>query len=1212
MIENYGCGGFEFDAAFDSGNLGKVELSKVYNEGTEKTAPDNVIDIEFNLWTKPDCAGTPYENSNRTWFFFSITGGRPYQVVKINIMNLNKQAKLFSQGMHPVIRVGPNGKWERIKEKPAYFMTNDSFILTFLHKNSDKPDAVKIYYAFTFPYTYTEQQDQLAIYDERFGKDSIEVDRIIKEINKTKAKSDTKQQSQDDAATKETRLEEQLFKAGTNPGQKTIEIYSCDSQTSVTCSLEYLRNNFEIKSTEEILKKNESAVHAMAVDENTSESMQQITSLVNNVRIELQQKTTEICENAKQSEKSDKPPTDFNDEIYYHRELLIRSYEGRRVDLLTISSFHGITDKREERIQSLFPEFLTPRCHVFKDKKVVFISSRVHPGETPASFVLNGFLTFLLDRKNVVAQALRKMYLFKIVPFLNPDGVYNGLYRSDVLGHNLNRVYLNPNRETQPSIYAARKLIRFHHFGYDKPETERPVTPKSPQPPPTVVNVTNESNMTAYSGGDECETIDQMTSETATTTIADACDFMKDCDENATDLGLFSEQHSSRESSTSSNLDEKLTTFILPSTNEPEKQSELRLTKSATQLTTTTNTSTNVNNNNSNQKSLPAASQIPRPNTSTSARSSKESVKSQTSTGSAKDRVALKNALNLRGSNVVSASPVPARVGTGAVILKKVENAKTLSKKGSQDKTQKTNPAQISHHFRSHRNDYGPGQKCLNISLDFLTEIDEKGTRYINEENSGMFLYIDLHGHASKKGVFMYGNHLPTTMEAVECMLLPKLMSLNSLHFHYDGCNFSEKNMYLKGKRDGLSKEGSGRVAIYKMTGLIKAYTLESNYNTGKYVNILPPKGKDVDSYPSKSTVAVPPKYTPAIFEDVGRALGPSILDLTGSNPQPRLHNSEYRTLQGLRNALKNELERGPAKPRSASKVSKAKTKRAGSLPENKEIAKENKVASKVGVVGSGNNNVGSNSNSSSNSISISSGSRQQSTSNAKLGKKIFTKTNFVKKDAGIAGSSTSNVKKPKILGESSSSSALKTDRANKESNQIPRKKIKVSPQHRIETTEPLITCFGETSIKYTKAVDSFDMCAYSNTTATFSSASLPNFFTQTPACLVETDAYGQQVTKRQPLELEDSLDAVPCCSYSLPSTSEPALLGSSSSGAMRSASLHSITRTKEFKSKFSKATSSKPKVTKTGEKVKMKKKRTLRADSALKRKKNRVKPVVC
>lgn len=55
---------------------------------------------------------------------------------------------------------------------------------------------------------------------------------------------------------------------------------------------------------------------------------------------------------------------------------------------------------------------------------------------------------------------IRKMYVFKIIPLLNPDGVYNGHYRSDVMGHNLNRVYLTPKRETQPSIYAVRKLIR--------------------------------------------------------------------------------------------------------------------------------------------------------------------------------------------------------------------------------------------------------------------------------------------------------------------------------------------------------------------------------------------------------------------------------------------------------------------------------------------------------------------------------------------------------------------------------------------------------------------------------------------------------------------------------------------------------------------------------------------------------------------------------
>jgi hypothetical protein len=64
----------------------------------------------------------------------------------------------------------------------------------------------------------------------------------------------------------------------------------------------------------------------------------------------------------------------------------------------------------------------------------------------------------------------RKLYVFKIIPFLNPDGVANGLYRSDTLGHNLNRVYLNPRLDRHPSIYAVRKLIRYYHYGCDRPD----------------------------------------------------------------------------------------------------------------------------------------------------------------------------------------------------------------------------------------------------------------------------------------------------------------------------------------------------------------------------------------------------------------------------------------------------------------------------------------------------------------------------------------------------------------------------------------------------------------------------------------------------------------------------------------------------------------------------------------------------------------------
>ena len=42
--------------------------------------------------------------------------------------------------------------------------------------------------------------------------------------------------------------------------------------------------------------------------------------------------------------------------IYYNRELAIRSYDGNRVDLITISSYEGISEEREHDLPHLFPE----------------------------------------------------------------------------------------------------------------------------------------------------------------------------------------------------------------------------------------------------------------------------------------------------------------------------------------------------------------------------------------------------------------------------------------------------------------------------------------------------------------------------------------------------------------------------------------------------------------------------------------------------------------------------------------------------------------------------------------------------------------------------------------------------------------------------------------------------------------------------------------
>ncbi|CAM9814768.1 unnamed protein product [Ectocarpus sp. 4 AP-2014] len=101
---------------------------------------------------------------------------------------------------------------------------------------------------------------------------------------------------------------------------------------------------------------------------------------------------------------------------FLRRTALCRTLQQRRVDLLTITAAEG-----------------EPGTRPLRERKWVFMSARVHPGETPAQFIIHGVIDFLTG-ESPRARALRGNIVFKIVPMLNPDGVVNGNYRLLVPG----------------------------------------------------------------------------------------------------------------------------------------------------------------------------------------------------------------------------------------------------------------------------------------------------------------------------------------------------------------------------------------------------------------------------------------------------------------------------------------------------------------------------------------------------------------------------------------------------------------------------------------------------------------------------------------------------------------------------------------------------------------------------------------------------------
>ena len=114
---------------------------------------------------------------------------------------------------------------------------------------------------------------------------------------------------------------------------------------------------------------------------------------------------------------------------YCRRAVLCKSLGGIDCDLLTITNFEDTLT-------------VPMSC-----RKYVYLSARVHPGESNSSYIIRGLIQFLLSADEV-AVTLRQNLIFKIVPMLNPDGVILGNHRCGLAGKDLNRDWMNPKSPT--------------------------------------------------------------------------------------------------------------------------------------------------------------------------------------------------------------------------------------------------------------------------------------------------------------------------------------------------------------------------------------------------------------------------------------------------------------------------------------------------------------------------------------------------------------------------------------------------------------------------------------------------------------------------------------------------------------------------------------------------------------------------------------------
>ena len=115
-------------------------------------------------------------------------------------------------------------------------------------------------------------------------------------------------------------------------------------------------------------------------------------------------------------------------------EIVGKTFEGRDIEMLVIGK---------------------PR----RNKKIIWVVARQHPGESMAEWFIEGFLVRLLDQSDSVSRTLLDNACFYVVPNINVDGSIAGNLRSSASGANLNREWHKPSLKYSPEVYYVRKKM---------------------------------------------------------------------------------------------------------------------------------------------------------------------------------------------------------------------------------------------------------------------------------------------------------------------------------------------------------------------------------------------------------------------------------------------------------------------------------------------------------------------------------------------------------------------------------------------------------------------------------------------------------------------------------------------------------------------------------------------------------------------------------